>query len=78
MEASLVSIVIVGERQLQSNENFPARYKLNSHTSDIGELTQPGNEICSGIKLWLPESRCWRPSLYDVTSHVSLAQLFER
>lgn len=35
------SIVIVGERLLQSNENFLARYKLNSHTADIGELTQP-------------------------------------
>ena len=28
------SIVIVGKRLLQSNENFTVRYKLNSHTAD--------------------------------------------
>jgi len=40
LNGSNVSIVTIGERQLQSNENSRVRKKVSCPIADIGELTQ--------------------------------------
>jgi len=49
--------VIVGERLLQSNENFPARYKLNSHTTAKRKVIAKKPLAASGARQVARQSR---------------------